>query len=328
MNRPTMVWPGPARLTLVLLAIIPAAMAYPWQTVRDRWILGIAVAITLLLLVWWRGLHLTTMAGRSLGMLRGNRVKRSVSRSADRVTVVIGVQSTDPAADTLPLPLIAGYLDRYGIRAHSIQITSHDTAASTARDTWIGLTVAASDNLRALEARSASIPLVETTRVTARRLVDHLREVGWDAAIVEVDEVPALVGPEDRERWRAVDSGDGYLAAYRVTVDSDLADTLRAVWSHSAQETWTTVQITGSANDPSIAAACAFRTAERPQGAAPLPGLTPQRGIHRAVLTAISPLTADRLDGNSAVSPEALERLRWPSARRPGSPKKSRHAAA
>lgn len=328
MNRPTMVWPGPARLTLVLLAVIPAVMAYPWQTVRDRWILGSAVAIVLLLLVWWRGLHLTTMLRRSVGMLLGNRAKRSVNQNADWATVVLGIESSQPGDDVLPLPLLAGYLDRYGIRADSIQITSRDTAGSTARDTWIGLTLSAADNLAALEARSASIPLVETARVAARRLVDHLRETGWEAAIVDGEAVPALVEPEDRERWRAVDSDAGYLAAYRVTVDAELLETLRAVWTHPAEETWTTVQITGSAADPSIAAACAFRTGKRPQGAAPLSGLTPQRGIHRAVLKAISPLTGDRLDGHASVTPDALNRLRWPSSRRPGSPKKRRHAAA
>ena len=81
----------------------------------------------------------------------------------------------------LPLPLIAGYLDRYGIRADKVRITSRDNA-SGARETWIGLTISAVDNLVALQARSARIPLHETAQVAARRLADHLREIGWEAS--------------------------------------------------------------------------------------------------------------------------------------------------
>ena len=32
-----------ARITLALLFIIPAGMAYPWPSTRDRWLLGVAV---------------------------------------------------------------------------------------------------------------------------------------------------------------------------------------------------------------------------------------------------------------------------------------------
>ncbi|MCV7082748.1 hypothetical protein [Mycolicibacterium insubricum] len=65
----TVVYPGPARLTLVALFAIPAAMAYPWHTDIQRWILGVAVAVALLALSWWRGAHLSTQAWRRLAML-------------------------------------------------------------------------------------------------------------------------------------------------------------------------------------------------------------------------------------------------------------------
>ena len=32
------------RLTLAALFVVPAAMAYPWQTTADRWLIGAAVA--------------------------------------------------------------------------------------------------------------------------------------------------------------------------------------------------------------------------------------------------------------------------------------------
>ena len=51
----------------------------------------------------------------------------------------------------LPLALITRYLDRYGIRADKIRITSRDNASDASRrETWIGLTVSAADNLAAL----------------------------------------------------------------------------------------------------------------------------------------------------------------------------------
>ena len=65
--------------------------------------------------------------------------------------------------------------------------------------TWIALTVSAADNLAALQARSARIPLQETTQVAVRRLADHLREIGWEAGMVGPDDVPGLLEP-DRTR--------------------------------------------------------------------------------------------------------------------------------
>lgn len=327
LNRPTVLWPGPARLTLVLLAVIPAAMAYPWPTPRDRWVLGVAVVVVIVLLGWWRGLHFTTMLRRRAAMLRGNRANGSVSEPAGRATAVLRIAPGDGGEDLLPLSVIAGYLDRYGIHADSIQITSRDDAGAKRRQTWIGVSLSAADNLAALQARSSSIPLQETAQVTARRLVDHLREAGWAAAVVPAESVPAPVRGAARETWRAVLDGDDYLAAYRITVDAALPDTLRQVWTQPADETWTTVQFAGTAAEPTVAAACVFRTGDRPHGASPLPGLTPQRGIHRAVLQAIDPACGNRLDGHTAVSPDAVRALRWPSGRRGRKPAaKGRHA--
>lgn len=66
--------PGVGRITLALLAVVPAAMAYPWQSTRAYWLIGIAVAVLILLLGCWRGLFFTTILRRRLAIVgRGGR---------------------------------------------------------------------------------------------------------------------------------------------------------------------------------------------------------------------------------------------------------------
>jgi len=48
----------------------------------------------------------------------------------------------------LPLRLIAGYIDRYGIRCDKVRLTNRDVDGQ--RTTWIGLTVGAVAALTAL----------------------------------------------------------------------------------------------------------------------------------------------------------------------------------
>ena len=67
--------PGSGRITLALLAVVPAVMAYPWRSPRDQWVLGIAVAVVILLFGWWGGLHFTTILRRRLAMMRRRRVR-------------------------------------------------------------------------------------------------------------------------------------------------------------------------------------------------------------------------------------------------------------
>jgi type VII secretion protein EccE len=86
------------------------------------------------------------------------------------------------------LPLIAGYLDRYGVRCDKIRITSRDLDGL--RTTWIGMTLGAVENLAALRARSPRIPLRDTAEVAGRRLADHLRETGWNVAAVDTTDAP------------------------------------------------------------------------------------------------------------------------------------------
>ncbi|ORA20589.1 type VII secretion protein EccE [Mycobacterium angelicum] len=286
--------PGSGRISLALLAVVPAALAYPWQTTRDYWLLGIAAGVLIVLFGWWRELYFTTMLRRRFAII-GRRRGVTDSGSDTRSTALLWVKP--PAADTdlLPLPLIASYLDAYGIRADTIRITSRDTSAGE-RQTWIGLTISAADNLAALQARSARIPLHETAEVAARRLADHLREIGWDAGTVVPEDVPVLVAADARETWTALRQGDSdYLTAYGISDTAELPETLAAIRAHPARETWTALQIAGDRSNYTIAAACAFRTDEPPAGAPPVAGLTAQRGQQLPALLAMDPPATRRL---------------------------------
>jgi type VII secretion protein EccE len=317
--RSTIPRPGPARITLVLLAVVPALLAYPWPTTRDRWVLGVAVVVAILLLSWWHGLHLTTIVRRRLAMMRSRRGAHTDRRavSGARATSALRI-SASAAGEALPLSLIAGYLNRYGLRADAVRITSRGTrpvGGTAASDTWIGLTYSAAPNLAALQARSSQIPLQRTADIAVRRLADHLRELGWDTALVAADEVPALLDAGARETWRSVVDGSGdHVAAYPVAIDAALAATLSRIRAANAGETWTAVEFADDGGQLSVAAACALRTGSAPDGAAPLVGLVPEQGNHRDALLGLHPLSGSRLVGHTALSDDDLAGLRWPVA--------------
>lgn len=290
-----------ARLALALLFIVPAALAYPWRTVTERWVLGVAVGVVIVAFAWWRGQFATTKLARRLAIWRGNR---GVARPdpTDRVTVLLKL---DPAGQAeLPVELIAGYADRYGLRADKVRITSRDQDG--ARQSWVSLTLGAAGNLSALQARSAQIPLRDTAEVTGRRLADHLREAGWHVTVIDDDNRPVPVADGATETWRAIADDAGFLAAYRIPVAS-LQDGLTDVWSLPSAETWTAVEFApGTAT-----AVCALRTAERPDAAAP--SLVALGGYQRATLDALDPLSVHRLDGHTPVDPDLTAELRWPA---------------
>jgi type VII secretion protein EccE len=306
------VWPGPGRLTLAALAIVPAAMAYPWQTVTGKWLLGIAIALTLILFPWWDGQHLTTIVRRRLALLgarRGGGAHHLVDQSdADaRTTAVLRVL---PESDgDLPLEVIASYVDRYGLTLDAVRLTSRDNVVG--RTTWVGLTMSAARNLDALQARSSRIPLRETAEVALRRLADHLRELGWHVTTVEAD-VPDLLGPEAKERWNAMEDGQqGHIAAYGVPVDDGLSDTLTALANLSAKEVWTTLTVTPGNR---VSAACAVRTGETPGKSAPVAGLVSLKGRQRASLYAIAPDAVDVVSITEGPL-SALADVCWPAVR-------------
>ncbi len=319
----SILWPGSGRITLAALVVVPAVLAYPWDSPRDYWLLGVAAAVVIVLFGWWRGLHFTTILRRRLAMMfRGGSGSKAGAASrpetgADaRTTVLLRVGPPGDESRVLPLALIARYLDCYGIRADTIRITNRNNAASDATETWIGLTVSAAENLAALQARSARIPLQETAEVAARRLADHLREIGWEAALAGPDDLPRLAAA-GRETWRGVLEGDSnYVVAYRINADSGLPDTLAAIRTLPARESWTALEI-ATAGGPgaahTVAVACALRTDALPGAVAPLPGLIPQRGNHRPALTALELLSTQRLDGHFDAPADLLTRLHWPT---------------
>ena len=296
------------RLTLALLFVIPAALAYPWQSTADRWLLGVAVAVVVVAFAWWRGLFVTTMVSRRIAMLRRRNHVGGSHQSSEFATAVLRVEPRDQT--DLPLGLIAGYIDRYGIDFDKVRVTSRDVGG--VRTTWVGLTLGAADNLSALAARSSRMPLQDTVEVAARRLADHLRETGWD---VSTDDAAATPVPEQaKETWRGFSDGRGYLAAYRIRVDEQLADTLAALSTSDDDETWTALEFTGSRAHPEVAAACAIRTAERPGSRAPLTGLTPERGEHRPALAALATDSDRRMTATPVPVPaDLLSHLRWPT---------------
>lgn len=335
------VWPGTGRLTLALLVAVPAAMACPWTSARDRWLLGIAVAALIMLLGWWRGLRFTTILRRRLALTRRRRDREALpgtgtdESGADVLTTALLHITPAGDADVLPLDLIAGYTDYYGLTAEAIRVTSRDAApegGALQRDTWIGLTLSGTANLAALQARSPRIPLRQTAEVAVRRLGDHLREIGWTVSAAAPDEVPGLFGPTASETWRGVCQGSAdHVAAYRVDVDEALPDTLAAIWAYPAAETWTALEIVGGPAGRMLAVGCALRTGESLRGV-PVPGLTAQRGNHRPALRGLHPMSTERLEGPADLSDGLLERLRWggaaPDRARIAAPSGGRHAAA
>jgi ESX secretion system protein EccE len=296
------------RIALAALFIAPAAMAYPWPSTADRWLLGVAVVAVLVLFAWWRGLFFTTMVWRRLAIWsRRNRTNGLHHSPVDSTTVVLRIDPSEPVA--LPLRLIAGYLDRYGIRCDKVRITSRNTAHS--RTTWLGLTVRAANNLAALRARSSRIPLRETAEVAARRLADYLRENGWNVALVDTAVPPA--DSSAKEAWIGMRAGSGYVAAYRVAVDDQLAETLAAVWAGPSSEIWTAMEITGTATDPGVAVVCTIRSEDKPGAAAPIQGLTLLRGRQRPAIDSLSLLSVKRLEAFPVpLSEDLLTSVYWP----------------
>jgi type VII secretion protein EccE len=265
-----------ARIALAALFIVPAVMAYPWPSTADRWLLGVAVVAVLVLFAWWRGSFVTNIVGRRLAMVLRRNQTNGAHQSSEYTTVLLRVEP-----DELPLSLIAGYLDRYGIRCHKIRITSRNL--SGVRTTWVGITLGAADNLAALRARSPRIPLRDTAEVVGRRLAHDLREAGWDVALVDNAETPAR--PDAKETWRGLCDASGYVAAYRVASLDDVSGL-------SSSEIWMALEISGTATDLRVDRACAIRTTDKP---GPIAGATPLNGRHRRALDALSPMSVERL---------------------------------
>ena len=82
---------GSGRITLALLAVVPAVLAYPWRSSRDYWVLGIAVAVVILLFGWWHGLHFTAILRRRLAMMRGRGGSVPQTEPATKTTALLRI---------------------------------------------------------------------------------------------------------------------------------------------------------------------------------------------------------------------------------------------
>lgn len=293
-----------ARLAIALLFIVPAALAYPWQTITQRWILGVAIAVVIILFAWWRGEFATIKLARRWSIWRGNHGKKRPAAAGTSATALLRIEDVEQRE--LPVALIAGYVDRYGLRCDKVRITSLDS--SGARQNWISVTLNAATNLTALQARSAHIPLQETVDVVARRLADHLREEGWDVTVSDDGQRPEPVTEQAKESWRALGDSAGFLTAYRIPVKS-LPEMLADVWAQPSLETWTAVEF----GSDTVAAVCALRSGEKPSGSVPVTGLALLGGRQRSTLDALDPLSVRRLEGHELADPQLADRLRWPA---------------
>lgn len=292
------------RIALALLVIVPAAMAYPWQSNIDWWLLGVAAAVVVAVFAWWRGQFVTSMIARRLAVFGRNHSKAK-AQDPNRATVVLRVE--DPAGVGLSLTLVAGYVERFGVRCEKVRVTSRTQGG--VRTTWISLTVDAVANLAALRARSSQLPLHDTVSIAGRRLADHLRETGLEATVVDTAESP--LGGGVRETWRAVRDDHGFVSAYAIPVDDRLPERFTAVWAQ-LNETWTAVEFGGTAAEPTVAALCAIRTTEALR-AVPVQGLVAQRGIQRPLLTALDPKSSECIGLPAKPLPvEVLTRIAWP----------------
>ncbi|ALR11663.1 type VII secretion protein EccE [Mycobacteroides saopaulense] len=306
--------PGTLRLTLVATLIAMGAFALYRRDPADRWIAITAGVLALVLLVWWRGTFLTDLLGRFTKLLARRISGRTPAADTAQVVTAgvdarstVALELTSPeSGEEVPIGLIAGYLDRYGVRCSSIRVTTADVGAES--KTWVSLTLGAAANLTALQARSPRIPLRETADTVARRLADHLRELGWHVNAAESPNAPLPV--QVKEGSRGVIDDHGYLAAYRATVNGELPETLRDVWSAALPERWTVLELTGTTDAPHLSVVCALRTEEKPAPRAPLAGLTPCWGEHLLVLRAMDPLSSSPLRAaNANVTPEFLDKL-------------------
>jgi len=90
-----------ARLALALLFIVPAALAYPYETVTQRWILGVAVAVVILLFAWWKGDFATTKLARRWTIWRGNHSEAGVAEAVAIEAAAEDIAVIETVADEL-----------------------------------------------------------------------------------------------------------------------------------------------------------------------------------------------------------------------------------
>ena len=255
-------------------------------------------------------------------------------------------------SDQLPWEFVTSWLNRYGVRADALTITSvtrtpppsglrTDSAAlltgrtTQHRDTWLTYTLRAENNVGALTARQTTMgnpaegdpdaddgtpqraALADTM---ARRLVAELRERGWLATLTdETDHLPEFVpaaAAVRQETWTGTEHTDGFRAIYAVE-PGRLVDVLEALPSRATRATWVTVTVRAQGRQPATIEACVGTLTSAKPSRNPLPGLDGFHGLHRKVAQALSVTGFEHDDfdlPSTAVAWDALTQLRWPTS--------------
>jgi len=370
------------RLTvLVTLLLLGWAALLPPGRQPQWWHYAIGAALILAFLGSWHGQHVSTAVRRRTPMSIYNRRQRTrrtqpsqprrdtpstdaqtpaVRRSnALEAQIVLHLRPhphalTTPGdtSDQLPWEFVTSWLNRYGVRADALTITSvtrtpppsglrTDSAAlltgrtTQHRDTWLTYTLRAENNVGALTARQTTMgnpaegnpdaddgtpqraALADTM---ARRLVAELRERGWLATLTnETDHLPEFVpaaAAVRKETWTGTEHTDGFRAIYAVE-PGRLVDVLEALPSRATRATWVTVTVRAQGRQPATIEACVGTLTGAKPSRNPLPGLDGFHGLHRKVAQALSitGLEHDDFDlPSTAVAWDALTQLRWPTS--------------
>lgn len=273
------------RLSFVFLVSVAGALTYPWPTATQRWLLVAGFAVAIAVLARWHGRFLTTLCVDSLRILMRSRVQldrpAATSRIGNDITTAVVIRVADGTHD-LSMDLLAGQLDRYGIRCRSVRVGRHQGSAGD--QVWISLLFSAADNLAALQGRSAEIPLHATAHVAGRRVVDELCELGCSAALVDPERVPRIATGEAKELWNSIACDEGFVTVYSVEDPSE-------AHVSAGQESWTVWEIVGPVARPRMTAGVALRTPQRPGRASPAPGLTTLVGRQMEALSALDLLS-------------------------------------
>ncbi|MDQ1716460.1 MAG: hypothetical protein QOE89_413 [Pseudonocardiales bacterium] len=367
---------------LVSLLLLGWAALLPPSRQPQWWHYAIGVALIAAFLGSWHGQHVSTAVRRRTPLYFYNRRQRTRRTQPGRprrdapstqpqtpalrrsealeAHIVLHLRPhphalTTPGdtADQLPWEFVTSWLNRYGVRADALTITSLTrtpppsglrsdsvallTGRSTQhRDTWLTYTLRAENNVGALTARQTTMgnpaaggpdaddgtPLRAALADTmARRLVAELRERGWLATLTDAatDPLPGFVpaaASVRHETWTGTEHIDGFRAIYAVE-PGRLVDVLDALPSLATKATWVTVTVRAQGRQVATIQAClaTLTSAKPPRN--PLSGLDGFHGLHRKVAQALSVtgLAHDDFDlPRTPVAWDALTQLRWPTS--------------
>lgn len=363
-------------LMLGWAALVPAGQTPLW------WHYLIGVVVIVAFLGSWHGQHMSTTVHRWIPLSRYNRRQRARSaqprrrRSPENAAPAVQPRSTTlqarivihlrphphglttptDTADQMPWQFVTSWLNRYGVRADELTITSITRTPPTSglrtdaasllsartpqhRDTWLTYTLRADQNVGALTARQTTMGAVDRgtsdadegvdspqraalADTTARRLVAELSERGWLATLVGDDEpLPQFVAPAAtvrRETWTATEYNDGFRAVYAVESGA-LATVLQGLATLSTKALWVSVTVSSRGNQPTSVSACVGTLTGTQPVRDPLPGLAGFHGLHREVIPALKVTGLDHALPAAQVDSADLASLRWPTSA-PGVP--------